>query len=57
MHWGGGASSVSAAATECGRQHGITVIDGGCPLMFAPTADLGHKLMRVVLARRVPSQV
>ena len=57
MHWGGGASSVSAAATEYGRQHGITVIDGGCPLMFAPTADFGHKVMRVVLGGRVPKQV
>ena len=57
MHWGGGASSVSSAATDYGRQHGITVIDGGCPCMFAPTADLGHKLMRVVLAGRVPKQV
>jgi predicted CoA-binding protein len=56
MHWGGGASSVSDAAAEYGRQHGITVIDGGCPLMFAPTADLGHRLMRVVLAARVPKQ-
>ena len=42
MHHGAGASSVSAAATEYGRQHGITVIDGGCPLMFGPTADLGQ---------------
>ena len=57
MHWGGGASSVSAPATEYGRQHGITVIDGGCPLMFGPTADFGHKVMRVVLAGRVPKQV
>ena len=57
MHWGGGASSVSAAATDYGRQRGITVIDGGCPLMFAPTADLAHKVMRVVLAGRVPKQV
>jgi hypothetical protein len=57
MHWGGGASSVSDAATEYGRQHGITVIDGGCPLMFAPTADIGHRVMRVVLAGRVPKQV
>jgi len=22
------------------------VIDGGCPLMFEPTADPGHKVMR-----------
>jgi len=57
MHWGSGGTSVSAAATDYGRQRGITVIDGGCPLMFGPTADIGHKLMRVVLARRVPSQV
>jgi predicted CoA-binding protein len=57
MHWGAGASSVSAPATAYGREHGITVIDGGCPLMFAPTADLGHKAMRVVLGRRVPKQV
>jgi len=57
MHWGGGASSVSDAATDYGRQHGITVIDGGCPLMFGPTADFGHKVMRVVLAGRVPKQV
>ena len=57
MHWGAGGSSVSPAATEYGRGHGITVIDGGCPLMFAPTADVGHKLMRVVLGGRVPKQV
>jgi uncharacterized protein len=57
MHWGSGASSVSPAATQYGRQRGITVIDGGCPLMFGPTADLGHKVMRVVLAGRVPKQV
>jgi uncharacterized protein len=57
MHWGSGASSVSGDATAYGRQHGITVIDGGCPLMFGPTADIGHKIMRVALARRVPKQV
>src|SRR5499425_1399898 len=42
MHRGPGAGSVSASATEYGRQRGITVIDGGCPLMFGPTADTGH---------------
>jgi predicted CoA-binding protein len=57
MHWGGGATSVSPAATKYGREHGIAVIDGGCPLMFAPTADFGHKVMRRMLARRVPKQV
>lgn len=57
MHWGAGASSVSKPATEYGREHGITVIDGGCPLMFGPTADLGHKITRRVYGRRVPKQV
>jgi hypothetical protein len=33
------------------------VIDGGCPLMFGPTADVGHKLMRLVYASHVPKQV
>jgi len=57
MHHGSGASSVSRPATEYGREHGITVIDGGCPLMFGPTADFGHKVMRVALSGRVPKQV
>ena len=57
MHRGPGAGSVSAAATVYGRQHGITVIDGGCPLMFKPTADFGHKIMRFVYAGKVPKQV
>jgi predicted CoA-binding protein len=57
MHWGAGGSSVSEAATDYGREHGITVIDGGCPLMFGPTADFGHKVMRRALAGRVPKQV
>jgi uncharacterized protein len=57
MHWGAGATSVSNTATDYGRRHGITVIDGGCPLMFGPTADFGHKIMRVALSRHVPKQV
>jgi predicted CoA-binding protein len=54
MHRGPGAGSVSATATAYGREHGITVIDGGCPLMFEPTADFGHKVMRVILRSHVP---
>ena len=57
MHRGPGAGSVSSAATAYGREHGITVIDGGCPCMFEPTADFGHKVMRVVFAGHVPKQV
>ena len=51
MHRSMGAGSVSASATEYGRGQGITVIDGGCPLMFDPTADFAHKCMRFVLSR------
>jgi uncharacterized protein len=54
MHRGPGAGSVSAAGAEYGRRSGITVIEGGCPLMFGPTADLGHRLMRPFFA---PKQV
>ena len=49
MHRGPGQGSVSQAAAEFGREQGITVIDGGCPCMFAPTSDPGHKAMRFVL--------
>jgi hypothetical protein len=51
MHRSFGAGSVSDAATTYGRKRGITVIDGGCPLMFAPAADPGHKAMRFVAYR------
>jgi predicted CoA-binding protein len=49
MHRGPGAGSVSEAAADYGREHGIAVIDGGCPCMFGPTADRGHKAMRTIL--------
>jgi predicted CoA-binding protein len=59
MHRSFGAGSVSDAATAYGRERGITVIDGGCPCMFDPTADLGHKAMRVAftLNGHVPREV
>jgi uncharacterized protein len=59
MHRSFGKGSVCDAATVYGREHGITVIDGGCPLMFQPTADFGHKVMRFVFTRsgKVPKKV
>jgi predicted CoA-binding protein len=50
MHRSFGQGSVSPEATTYGRDRGITVIDGGCPLMFDPTGDFGHKCMRYVLS-------
>ncbi|MEU5893706.1 CoA-binding protein [Streptomyces sp. NPDC047461] len=59
MHRLYGSGSVSEKAAAFGREHGITVIEGGCPLMFGPTADTGHKVMRVALtpAGRLPRRV
>lgn len=59
MHRGPGAGSVSPAAADYGRERGIAVIDGGCPCMFGPTADFGHKAMRAIftLSGNVPRQI
>ena len=59
MHRAFGSGSVSEAAADYGRQHGIKVIAGGCPLMFAPTSDPGHRAMRLIctLTGSVPRQI
>lgn len=59
MHRGFGGGSVCAEATVVGRDNGIQVIDGGCPLMYAPTADVGHKFMKAMLSftKNVPKEV
>ena len=49
MHRSIDAGSVSDEATFYGREHGVQVIDGGCPLMFDPTADGAHKVMCAIL--------
>lgn len=55
MHRSFGTGSVSEPAARYGREHGITVIDGGCPLMFPPTSDGAHRVMRWLC--RLPKQV
>jgi predicted CoA-binding protein len=47
--FGARTSSVSEAATAYGREHGVEMIAGGCPLMFGDGADLGHRCMRWLL--------
>ena len=59
MHHGPAATSVSPSAVAVGRANGIRVIDGGCPLMFSPLADIGHRCMRGVFTAigRLPRRV
>jgi len=59
MHRSFGSGSVDSGAAAYGREHGLTVIDGGCPLMFDPTADGGHKVMCAMLklTGKVPRRV
>lgn len=59
MHRSFGAGSVSDDATAYGRRHGVTVIDGGCPLMFEPCDDGAHRFMRRLFTwtGKVPKEV
>jgi len=59
LHRSMGAGSASPAAAAYGREHGVRVINGGCPLMFGADADGGHKVMRFVcrLTGAVPRSV
>ena len=59
MHRSVGGGSVSADATTFGRENGVTVIDGGCPLMYGKASDFGHRMMGTVLriTGTVPRQV
>ncbi len=56
MHRSIGIGSVSEEAAAWGRQRGMLVIGGGCPLMFDPVSDTGHKVMRSLftLTGKVP---
>ena len=54
-----GPGSVSESAANFAREHGMTVIEGGCPCMFNPAGDPGHKVMRVIgtVTGKVPKRV
>ena len=49
LHRSFGGGSVSDEAVSLGRENGVTVIAGGCPMMFLAGADIGHRCMRWVL--------
>jgi len=49
LHRGIGPGSSSEAAEAYCREHGISVIGGGCPNMFGHTSDPGHRCMLALL--------
>ncbi len=49
IHRSFGQGSVSEEAVELCRERGLRVIPGGCPMMFDPPVDLGHRCMRWLL--------
>jgi predicted CoA-binding protein len=59
LHRSFGGGSFSQAAVDYGRAHGMTIISGGCPLMFGATADPAHRFLRVLcrMTGAVPKQV
>lgn len=46
LHQGGGPSSVSEEAVALCREHGIEVVDGACPMMFAEPVGWFHRVHR-----------
>ena len=51
LHRSFGEGSVSPEAVELARSYGMTVLDGGCPLMYIEPVDVAHRCMRWVLKR------
>lgn len=52
IHRSFGRGSVSSQAVERGREGGMTVIVGGCPLMYVEPVDLAHRCMGWFLRKR-----
>lgn len=46
LHKGAGPSSVSDDAVALCREHGIEVVDGACPMMFAEPVGWFHRVHR-----------
>jgi predicted CoA-binding protein len=49
MHRSLGKGSVAEEAVRLGREAGLTVIDGACPMMFCAPVDPAHRCLRTVL--------
>ena len=46
MHRSFGQGSVAKEAVRLCHERGISVIDGGCPMMFCEPVDFGHRCIR-----------
>ena len=46
MHRSFGQGSVDDEAVKLGKELGLTVIPGSCPMMFCEPVDIAHKCMR-----------
>jgi hypothetical protein len=57
LHRSVGRGSVSESAVEYGREQGIGVIAGGCPMIYCKPVDIAHICMRWLLGAtgRLPS--
>ncbi len=53
LHRGAGPGAVSDEAVQLGRDGGIDVVDGACPMMFAEPVGFIHRLHRAVSGRRI----
>ena len=53
MHRSFGTGSVSEPAIQLCKDSGISVIPGGCPMMFCEPVDFGHKCMKAIMVEDV----
>ncbi len=59
IHRSIGDGSMDETAVTFGKEHNMTVIPGGCPMMFCQPVDFGHKCMRWWFSKtgKLPKQV
>lgn len=53
LHRGAGQGPVPADAVALAHEHGLSVVDGACPLMFAPPVHGIHRLHRGLVRHRI----
>lgn len=59
LHRGMGPGSMSEQAVAYCREHGVSVIAGGCPNMFGASSDAAHRCMGMMLrlSGKIPTQL